>query len=112
MKESLKEIIVLLCQLILFYVLPMMAGPTDMMGVVLLLILGTCILSLILTVISEKKIKYLYPVVVAILFCPSILIYYNSSACVHILWYLIVSLIGMIIGIGIRKLINWGKYEN
>jgi len=112
MKKNLKEIIVLLCQGILFYGLPMMAGPTDMMGLVLLLILGTFILSLVLTVISDKKVKYLYPVVVAILFCPSILIYYNSSASVHILWYLVVSLIGMIIGIGIRKLIKRGKYEN
>ena len=112
MGKYLKEIFVLLCQGILFYGLPMMAEPTDMMGLVLLLILGTFILSLVLTIISEKKVKYLYPIVVVILFCPSILIYYNSSACVHILWYLIISLIGMIIGIGCRKLIKWGKYEN
>lgn len=112
MKKYLKEIIVLLCQIILFYGLPLMAGPTDMMGLVLLLILGTFILSIVLMVISDEKFKYLYPVVVTILFSPSILIYYNSSASVHIIWYLVVSLIGVIIGIGIRKLIRRGKDEN
>lgn len=109
MKKYLKEIIVLLCQIILFYLVPMVAGPTDMMGLVLLLILGTFILSILLTMISNEKLKYVYPIVVSILFSPSILIYYNSSALVHILWYLVVSLIGMMMGIVIRKIIEWVK---
>lgn len=109
MKKYLKEIIILLCQIGLFYLLPMMAGPTDMMGMVLLLLLGTFILSILLMIISDKKLKYVYPIVVAILFSPSILIYYNSSAKVHILWYLVVSFMGMIIGMILSKLIKWGK---
>ena len=113
MKEYFKEIIILLCQIFMFYIFPMMAGPTDMMGLVALLIFSTFILSLLLVIISDKKVKYSYPVIVSILFGPTILIYYNSSAIVHIVWYFVTSLIGLITGEIIYRLFRWGrKYED
>ena len=48
MKRYLKEIIILLLQLFMFYIFPLFAGPTDMMGVVLLIILSTFLLSFVL----------------------------------------------------------------
>lgn len=104
MKKYLKEIIILVIQLIMFYLFPLTAGPTDMMGLVLILLLVTILLSGILIIISTNKVKYLYPIIVAIIFIPSVFIYYNESALIHSLWYLVASLIGLIIGVIINKL--------
>ena len=104
MKKYIKEIIILLIQLFVFYILPLFAGPTDMMGLVLLIILATLLLSMGMGSISKEKIKYLYPIIVAILFIPSIFIYYNESALIHSVWYLVVSMVGMLIGTIIYKL--------
>lgn len=104
MKKYIKEIIILLIQLFVFYILPLFAGPTDIMGLVLLIILSTLLLSIIFGSVSKVKIKYLYPIIVAILFIPSIFIYYNESALIHSVWYLVVSMIGLLIGTIIYKL--------
>ena len=106
MKKYLKELIVLIIQIIMFYLFPLTAGPTDMMGLVLILLFTTLILSIIIVTISNNKIKYLYPIVVAIIFIPSIFIYYNDSALIHSIWYLVTSLIGLIIGIILNKTIK------
>lgn len=106
MKKFLKEIIILLIQLFMFYIFPIFAGPTDAMGMVFIIISATFILSIIIGSISKQKIKYLYPIVISILFIPSVFIYYNESALIHSMWYLIDSVIGLIIGIVIYKLSN------
>lgn len=106
MKKYLKEIITLLIQILIFYIFPLFAGPTDIMGMVVLMLLATLVLSLILTIISKEKIKYLYPLVVAIIFIPSIFIYYNESALIHSLWYFISSLLGTILGIITNKVFS------
>lgn len=88
----------------MFYIFPLFAGPTDAMGMVFLIILVTLLLSIIIGSISKEKIKYLYPIVVAILFIPSIVIYYNESALIHSLWYLVISTVGLVVGMIIYKL--------
>lgn len=104
MKNYKKEIFILLIQLLVFYILPLFAGPTDMIGLILLILLLTLVLSTIISLISKEKIKYLYPIIIAILFIPSVFIYYNDSALIHSLWYLIASYIGLVIGIIINKI--------
>jgi len=106
MKKYLKEFIILILQLLVFYILPLFAGPTDAMGVVFLIILSVFILSLILGTISNQKIKYIYPLVISILFIPSVFIYYNESALVHAVWYFVISYIGLLIGSIINLIIN------
>lgn len=106
MKKYLKEIIILIIQLIVFYLLPLTAGPADTMGLIVLIILSTFILSLILGIISKEKIKYLYPIIISIIFIPTVFIYYNDTALIHILWYLIDSYIGLLIGSLIRLIFN------
>lgn len=106
MKKYIKEFVLLLIQLFMFYVFPLFAGPTDAIGMVFIIWLSTIILGFVLVIISNKKIKYLYPVVIAILFIPSIFIYYNESALVHSLWYLISSSIGMTFGMCINKMLT------
>ena len=104
MKKYTREIIIITIQLLIFYIFPLFAGPTDIMGMVVLMLFNTLILSLIITLISKNKIKYLYSIVVAIIFIPSVFIYYNQSALVHSLWYLITSLVGMLLGLIINKI--------
>lgn len=104
MKQYKKEIIILILQLFMFYIFPMFAGPTDAMGMVFLIWLSTIILGSIISVISYRKIKFIYPVVIAILFMPSVFIYYNESALIHSLWYLISSSVGVIIGVIIHAI--------
>ena len=98
MKKYLKEILILLLELFMFYIFPLFAGPTDAMGMVFLIILATFILSIIMGTISQNKIKFLYPGLISVLFIPSVFIYYNESALIHALWYLVISIIGLLMG--------------
>lgn len=104
MKNYLKETIILLIQLFIFYTLPLFCGPTDAMGMVVLILLSTLITGLIVGIISKSKIKYGYPIVIALLFIPSVFIYYNESSLIHSIWYLVSSYIGLGIGLLIRNL--------
>lgn len=104
MIRYIKESIILLIQILVFYVTPLFAGPTDIMGMVLLMLMNTFILSVVIGIISSKKIKYLYPIITTLIFIPSVYIYYNDSALIHSIWYLVCSLIGMIVGVGINLL--------
>ena len=104
MKIYLKEIIILLIQLFMFYLYPLYAIRIDPIGMVLIMLFVTILLSLIIGIISNKKMKYLYPFVISLLFIPSVFIYYNGSALVHSLWYFIVSLFGLFLGIIISKI--------
>lgn len=91
-------------QVLLYYLLPAFAGPTDGIAMVLLILLGTLVLSGALGMGSGKKGKFLYPVLAGVLFLPSIPIYYNESAWVHSLWYFAVSAFGVGAGSLIRYL--------
>lgn len=87
-----------LIQLFMYYIFPLFAGPTDAMGMVFLIVVVTFINSIIIGCCNFKY-KYYYPLFAAIVFIPSIFIYYNESALVHSVWYLVVSLVGLVIGI-------------
>ena len=105
-KNNIKEMIIVLIQLFMFYIFPLFAGPTDAMGMVFIIIVTTFILSIILGTISKSNLKYLYPIITSIIFIPSVFIYYNESALIHSIWYLIDSFIGIIIGLITNLIIN------
>lgn len=106
MNKYLKDIIVLTLQMFMFYIFPLFAGPTDAMGMVFLIWLSTIVLGLTISVISNNKYKYFYPIIISILFIPSVFIYYNKFALVHSLWYLVSSSIGILMGFIINKIIK------
>lgn len=106
MKKYLKEIIIVILQLFMFYIFPVFAGPTDAMGMVVLIIIATFILSLLLGIVSKSGIKYFYPALIAVLFVPSVFIYYNVSALIHAVWYLVISLAGLLLGAFINAVIG------
>lgn len=101
-----KELIIMVIQVMLFYLFPMAVGSKGAILMVLLLLMLTFVLSLTLACISKNKVKYFYPVAAAILFIPSVFIYYNSSALIHAVWYFAVSAIGMGIGAVIAGICN------
>jgi len=103
MKKVWKEIFISLIQLFMFYVFPLFAGPTDAMGMVFLILLATLLLSLVMGILSKYWIKYLYPAVTAVLFIPSVWIFYNESALIHAVWYLVIASAGLILGSLLRK---------
>ena len=104
MRKYIKELVILVIQLFMFYIFPLFAGPTDAMGMVFLIILVTFLLSTTIGSISSVKVKYLYPIVIAIVFIPSVYLHYNDSAMIHSVWYFVISTIGFVIGMIIRKL--------
>ncbi len=104
MKKYLKEIIIFSLQVLVFYILPLFAGPTDIMGLVLIIIFSTFALSLVLGAISGNLVKYFYPLATSAVFIPSVFIYYNSSALVHALWHLVIAIVGIGLGTGIYYL--------
>lgn len=106
MKKYYREIIILLIQIFMYYIFPIFAGPTDAIAMVLLIILTTFILSVNVGLLITGKYKYLYPVIISILFIPSIFIYYNTSAFIHAVWYLVVSIVGVAIGCLINLIIK------
>ena len=99
MKKYSKEVIILLIQLLMFYVYPLLGEKNNPFGMVLMIVLVTFILSIIAGRIMEDKVKYLYPIVISVLFIPSVFIYYNESVLIHSVWYLVISFIGIRLGI-------------
>ena len=93
-------------QAALFYGLPLLAGPTDAMGMVLLLLLGTLGISFAVGC-SAGKARFLYPLAAAAVFIPSIWIYYNESALIHGLWYMVTSGLGVGAGALLRGISKW-----
>ena len=106
MKRYLKELVILMLQLFMFYIFPLFAGPTDAMGMVVLIIFATFALSLVLGIISRWAGKWAWPAACALLFLPTVPIHYNSSALVHALWYLVISAVALVIGSGIGALVR------
>ncbi len=106
MKRYIKELAILTVQLFLFYLLPLFAGPTDAMGMVVLIILGTLTLSLVLGAVSRSPFKWGYPALCAVLFLPSIPLYYNFSALIHAVWYLVIAAGGLLLGSGAGALVQ------
>ena len=94
-----KEIIILVIQMFMFYIFPLFMYLYEPIGTVMMILMITFVLSVVLSIISKNKLKYLYPIIIAILFIPTVFIYYNESAFVHSIWYLVVSGVGLLIGI-------------
>ena len=108
MKKYIKELIVWFIQLFMFYIFPFFGGPTDAMGVVVVIIVATFALSMIMGAFSVNKIKYLYPVAVSVIFIPTVMLHYNGSALIHTLWYLVISTVGIaegsLINLAVKKI--------
>ena len=106
MKHWWKEAVLSLLQLGMFYLFPLFAAPFGPMGMVFLILLATLALSLLMGALSGSNWKYLYPAAVAVVFLPTVFLYYNDSALIHAVWYLVVSGIGLLVGAAGRLLLR------
>ncbi|MBR3198390.1 MAG: hypothetical protein IKG27_00050 [Bacilli bacterium] len=104
MKKYLKEIIIVFVQIIAFYVLPLYPKEYPIIGLRVLTISITFILSVIVGLVIKKKIGVFYPILVAILFIPSVLMYFNETVLIYAEWYFITSATGLIIGAIIKEI--------
>lgn len=100
------EIIILAVQIFMFYIFPLLAGPTDVIGMVMIMIYVTFFISIVLGARGKAEWRILYPALIAVIFIPTVYIYYNESALVHSMWYLVVSGVGLLIGYLLKKIIK------
>ena len=98
MKKYWKEIVITFLQLFMFYGFPLLDGPVNGLEIVVLILLSTVLLSVVLGAVSSQRIKYMYPMAIAVLFVPSVWMFYNESALIHAVWYLKLAAIGLAIG--------------
>ncbi len=88
----------LIVNIIAFYLLPIVIKDTgSAMAVMLLGIPLICLLTAIIYGI-KNSFNFIYPLIVAILFAPTIFIFYNSTASVYIIGYGITALVGNFVG--------------
>lgn len=101
MRKNQKELIIIVIQVLVFYLLPFIANLISKDAMVITIFLNmilTFTLSIILSKISKIKKYYIYPIIVGILFIPSMYIYYNEFILIYLILHLLASLIGTIIG--------------
>lgn len=106
MKRFIRESLALMIQMFFFYIFPLFAGPTDVIAMVLIMLMATFVLSVVLGGLSGNRVKYLYPAAIALLFIPSVWIYYNESALIHAVWYFVIAETGILLGSGVRGIIS------
>lgn len=111
MKKHRKEALLTAAQLFMFYIFPLFAGPTDSMGMVVLILLATFALSAAMGAVTNDKMRFAYPFAAALLFVPSVFIHYNASAFIHTVWYFADSLLGLCLGLLIRWLHRLTKHQ-
>ena len=105
-KKNLPLTIALTIQLFYFYIFPIFAGKNSAIGMVLSIICATFLISFLLATVWDSKLKFLYPIAISILFIPTVFIFYNASAAVHILWYFVISSLGILFGCTLRFALN------
>lgn len=104
MMKALKNMLpYLVVTLVNFYLLPFLIKDTGSAMIILLVIVP--IICFVCSVLYGVKYSFhwLYAVTVAILFIPTIFIFYNSSAWIYIVGYSFIALIGNVIGMIIYK---------
>ena len=106
MKKYSKELLLLLLQAAAFYLFPPFALPFGAMGMVMMLLLFPFLLAVLMGLFSGSALKYLFPAAAALLFIPSVFIYYNESALIHALWYLVISFAGLLPASLARRLLK------
>ena len=98
MKKYFEEIVIIIIQMLVFYVLPIFTVESAPSGIVIIVLLATFMLSLVFGGISKKKIKDYYPVIVLGIFLSAMLIHNTAFLLIHALWFFMASLIGVMIG--------------
>ncbi len=97
MKKYLKEIIVIAVEFLFLYLFPL-APLGDKTAHLILLLVITLLVGTVGCAVSNKKIKFLFPIASTILLIPTMFIYYNDSHLGYIAWIFVFGLLGTILG--------------
>ena len=115
MKKYLKELIIAGIELALIFLFPLIPMGNKDAHIILIMAL-TLIVGIIGVAISNKKIKFLFPVFTTILVVPTMFMYYEPRVYGNIFWMFVFSLLAVIIGellrlivLGIVKLVKMLK---
>ena len=88
----------LLVNSIAFYLLPGMIKDTG--SAIFVMLMGIPVICFVTSIVFGVKhsFKWFYPIIVALLFTPTLFIFYNATAWVYIMIYGGIALIGNLIG--------------
>ena len=96
-----KNMVFYLLLLIDFYIVPWFIKDTGSAMIVMLVIIP--LICLITSYGIRNGFNFWYILIVAIMFAPSIFIFYNSSAWVYVVGYAVIALLGNLIALPLRK---------
>lgn len=84
--------------LIAFFIVPILIKDTGSGMFILLIVIP--LITLITSIIYglRNTFDFIYPLIVAILFIPTLFIYYNTSALVYVIAYSMIAVIGELLG--------------
>ena len=103
MEKLKKNWIYYLIIFIAFYIVPMLIKDTGSAMFILLIVIPLITLITSLVYGLRNTFDFIYPLVIAILFVPTLFIYYNTSAWVYIISYSIIAVIGELLGKTLQK---------
>lgn len=104
MMDKLKENIIFYILLIInFYVIPWFIKDTGSAMMIMLMIIPLSCLVISIFYGIRNGFAFWYILIVAILFIPSIFMFYDSSAWVYVVVYTVIALLGNLIALLLRK---------
>ena len=98
MEKSKKMVPYLVVNAVVFYLSPLLIVDTGSAMILLLIIVPAACLVTAVVFGARQAFWRLYPVAVAVLFLPTLLLFYNSTAAPYALWYGLTALVGMALG--------------
>lgn len=88
---------------ITFYLIPILIQDTGSGMFILLIVIPLIILITSIIYGLRNVFDFIYPLILAILFIPTLFIYYNASAWTYILVYSMIAVIGELLGKTLQK---------
>ncbi|MBQ5883041.1 MAG: hypothetical protein IIW72_00775 [Clostridia bacterium] len=104
MKKYLKELIIAGIELSFLFLFPLIPMGNKDAHIILLLVI-TLIVGIVGIAISDKKIKFLFPVFTTIMVVPTMFMYYEPRVYGNIFWMFVFSLLATIIGEILRLIV-------
>lgn len=103
MEKLKKNMVFFLLLLIDFYIIPLVIKDTGSAMIVMLIVIPLICLIISVFYGIRNGFDFRYVLSVAIIFAPSIFIFYNSSAWVYVVGYGVIALIGNLLALPLRK---------
>ena len=90
--------LILLLQAVVFYGIPPCLLERDPIGTVLAMVVSTLLLAICLGLLSHNRLRGTYPLLCAVLYLPSVVLFYHRESVVYVIWYFLMSGLGLLMG--------------